>query len=169
VARPSTKFSTKSTSSSIELLLTNIRRAYEGKGWHGPTLKGALRGVTLAQATRRPTRNSIRDLVYHSAYWKYCVRRWLLEAAGNGPGPAFPRSPANFPDPAEQVTDKTFAVDKRMLDDQHRRLVAALKALPVRELDKPAGNTGMTLAEVILGIAAHDLYHAGQVSLIKRL
>jgi hypothetical protein len=169
VARPSTKSSTRSTSSSIELLLNNIHRAYAGKGWHGPTLKGALRGVTLEQATRRPTRNSIRDLVYHCAYWKYCVRRWLLEAAGNDPGPAFPRSPANFPDPAERVTEKIFAADKRMLDDQHRRLVAALKALPPKVLATPAGNTGLTHAEVILGVAAHDLYHAGQVSLIKRL
>jgi hypothetical protein len=153
----------------IELLLTNIHRAFEGKGWHGPTLKGTLRGVTLKQATRRPTSNSIRDLVYHSAYWKYCVRRWLLEAAGNDPGPAFPRSPANFPDRNERVTAANFAADKRMLADQHKRLVAALKALPVGELDKPAGNTGLTLAEVILGVAAHDLYHAGQVSLIKRM
>jgi hypothetical protein len=153
----------------VELLLTNLRRAYESKGWHGLTLKGTLRGVTLKQATRRPTSNSIRDLVYHCAYWKYRVRRRLLEAAGNDPGPAFPRSPANFPDPAERVTETIFAADKRMLDDQHKRLVAALKALPPKVLGKPASNTGRTYAEVILGVAAHDLYHAGQVSLIKRI
>ena len=153
----------------IKLLLTNIRRAFAGKGWHGPTLTGALRGVTLRQATCRPTANSIRDIVYHSAYWKYCVRRWLHEAAGNDPGPDFPRSPANFPGRKERVTEAILAADKRMLADQHRRLVAALKALPVKELDKPAGRTGLTLAEVILGVAAHDLYHAGQVSLIKRM
>jgi hypothetical protein len=127
-----------------------------------------LRGVTLQEATRRVTRNSIRDLVYHCAYWKYCVRRWMLEAAGSDPGPAFPRSPANFPDAKARVTQKDFDADKRMLDAEHKRLVAAIKALPAAALELPAGNTGLTNAEVILGVAAHDLYHAGQISLIKR-
>lgn len=155
----------------IELLLSSLHRAFEGKSWHGPALKGALRGVTLKAATRRPGkgRNSIRDLVYHCAYWKYIVRRWLLEQAGAEPGPAFPRSPANFPDPAERVTEKLWAADKRLLNEQHRLLVAAVKGLPPNVLDRKGGNTGMTYAELIQGVAAHDLYHAGQVSLLKRL
>jgi hypothetical protein len=152
----------------VELLLNNIQRAYSGKSWHGPTLKGVLRGVTLKQATHRLTRNSIRDLVYHCAYWKFCVRRWLLEAAGEDAGPGFPRSPANFPDPVARVTQKDFDADKRMLNDQHRRLVAALKTLPPAVLDTPAGKTGLNHAELIMGVAAHDLYHAGQIALLKR-
>jgi len=154
-----------------ELLLANLRRAFEGKSWHGPALKGTLRGVTLKQATKRPGkgRNSIRDLVYHAAYWKFIVRRWLHELAGNDPGPAFPRSPANFPDPRHKPTGKQWAADKRMLNDEHRRLVTAVIALSPELLDRKGGRTGLTYAELILGVAAHDLYHAGQIALIKRL
>lgn len=154
-----------------ELLLNNLSRAFEGKSWHGPTLKGALRGVKLKQASGRPgaARNSIRDLVYHCAYWKYCVRRWLLEAAGHEPGPKFPRSPANFPDPKEKPEEKQWTADKRMLADQHKRLIEAVQALPPKLLDAEGGGSGLTYAELILGAAAHDLYHAGQISLIKRL
>lgn len=154
----------------IDLLLNALSRAYEGKSWHGPTLTGTLRGVTLEQATFRPGagRNGIRDLVYHCAYWKYNARRRLREAAGRDPGPKFPRSPANFPDPAEEVGEKQWTADRRMLRDEHRRLVEAARALPPEKLDVEEG-AGCTWAELIVGVAAHDLYHAGQISLLKRL
>ena len=66
-----------------------------GRGaWHGPTVQGALRGVSAAQARWQPApgRHSIWELVLHIAYWNYAVRHHL-----EPDGPAFPRSPANWP------------------------------------------------------------------------
>ena len=125
----------------------------------------------MAQAAFRPGdgRNSIRDLVYHCSYWKYIVRGWLCEAAGHDRGPKFPRSPVNFPNRAEVVDKKLWEADRRMLNDQHRRLLEAARELPDRLIDAPAGASGLTLAGLIQGVAAHDLYHAGQISLLKRL
>jgi hypothetical protein len=56
----------------IELLLEIMDQAFDRKGWHGTTLRGALRGVTPAQALWRPgpDRHNVWELTVHAAYWK---------------------------------------------------------------------------------------------------
>ena len=63
----------------IDLLLALLDEAFERKAWHGPNLKGALRGITAREAAWRPAPGShnIWELVLHAAYWKYAVRRML--------------------------------------------------------------------------------------------
>lgn len=168
-------------SSRINLLLKALARSYDQRGWHGPVLKGALRGVMLKTALWRPDakRNSIRDLVIHCAYWKFVVRRWLLAAALRGRGDhkgaraamaeKFPRSPVNFPDRKEAVNARRWREDLALLETEHRKLLLAVAAFPESLLDARAARTGMSYAEVIFGVAAHDLYHTGQISLLKRL
>ena len=63
----------------IQILLALVDEAFDRQAWHGPTLRGSLRGVTPAQAQWRPApgRHNIRELTVHAAYWKYAVRRRL--------------------------------------------------------------------------------------------
>ena len=62
-----------------ELLLATIDAGYDRRSWHGPNLRGALRGVSIAEAAWRPAfgRHNIWELTVHSAYWKYDIRRRL--------------------------------------------------------------------------------------------
>jgi len=155
----------------IKLLLQLLDQAFASKAWHGPVLLGSIRGVKLKAATFRPLgkRNSIRDLVYHCAYWKYAARRWVRMAAGDQPGPAFARSPAKFPVRSERVTEKMWRADIRMLKREHALIVAAVRRFPDRLLDSRKGDSPVTFAELIAGVAQHDLYHCGQIGLLKRL
>jgi len=151
----------------IALLLQVLDQAYNTKSWHGPVLKGALRGLTLREACYQPApgRNSIHALIQHAAYWKFCVRRQLTgerEAK-------FPRSPCNWPDPRTTVDAKRLKAGLALLEAEHRKLRAAVAAFPPRRLDDRTARGAWTFAELIQGVAAHDLYHAGQVSLLKRL
>lgn len=156
--------------SRVDLLLQILSQAFESKAWHGPVLLGSLRGVSLKTATFRPKgRNSIRDLVYHCAYWKYAARRWVRMAAGDDAGPDFPRSPANFPDKRERVTEKQWRADIAMLKREHALFIKAVKKFPDNMLDVRKGDSPVTYAELIAGIAQHDLYHCGQIGLLKRL
>jgi uncharacterized damage-inducible protein DinB len=41
--------------------------------------------------------------------------------------------------------------------------------MPARRLARREGRTRYTGAELVRGIIAHDLYHAGQVQLLKRM
>ena len=72
--------SKKKSNPQIKLLLSLIDEAYEKKTWHGPNLRGSIRGLTAKQASWRPSpkRHNIWEIVVHAAYWKYIVRRRLL-------------------------------------------------------------------------------------------
>lgn len=161
-------------SAQMKLLLWNLQPPPGRKNWHGgPSPVGALRGVTAAEAVWRPTprRKSIWELTLHVAYWKYTVSRHLER----GHAARFPRAPANFPAQPEPSDEAAWARDVALLRDEHERLVAAVRALPERSLGRmppgahPGASRRWTYGELVLGIAAHDAYHTGQIQLLKRL
>jgi hypothetical protein len=120
--------------------------------------------VTAAQASWRPapTRHSIRELTVHAAYWKYAVRRRLIGATRG----SFPLPGSNW---FEIPRGRSWKDDVRLLYDEHRQLRAAIAAYPAGKLSKAIDAKKQTAAFSIRGIAAHDLYHAGQIQLLKKL
>jgi hypothetical protein len=156
---------------STRLLLDLIDEAFDHKAWHGTTLLGSLRGMTAKTASWRPApkRRNIWEVAVHAAYWKYAVRRRLTgEKRGT-----FTLEGSNWfvrPAAVSGVSARAaWAADVRLLVDEHRRLRAAVAALTARDLEAPAGGKGVTKGFLVRGIAAHDLYHAGQIQLLKRL
>ncbi len=151
----------------IGVLLHLIDEAYGTAAWHGPTLKGSLRGVAARQAAWRPAkgRHNIRELAMHAAYWKSVVRRRLT---GGGKG-SFPIEGRNFFDlPAP--TEKGWRAEREILDREHRALRAAVAAFPAARLREPLPETrGRTALREIAGVALHDVYHTGQIQLVKTL
>jgi hypothetical protein len=143
----------------LKLLLSLLDEAYEKKAWHGPNLKGSLRGLTPAQAAFRPAtgRHSIRELVLHAAYWKYAVWRKL---AGVKRG-SFPLDGSNWFPRDGAPSPEEWKRERALLEEQHRKLRAAVASL--RTLPRPA------VLRLIYGVAAHDLYHTGQIQYVKRL
>ncbi len=148
----------------IELLLDNLDRAYRGRSWHGTSLRGALRGLRPEAALWRPAsaRNRIWDYLLHCAYWKYVVRRRLEPA-----GPAFPRVGSDFPAVPAHADAASLARDLALLDEQHELLRRAVAATPRAALLQARGS--WRVRDYILGAAAHDFYHAGQITLLQRL
>ena len=162
------------------LLLDLLDEAFDRRAWHGTTLLGSVRGVDAESAAWRPSpgRHNVWELALHAAYWKYAVRRRLT---GEKRG-AFPLKGSNwFARPAAGTRGgddarRQWKDDVRLLVAEHARLRAAVMAIPLRTLDKPLdaeAATGkgppVTRGFLIRGIAAHDLYHAGQIQLLKRL
>jgi hypothetical protein len=147
-----------------QLLLDLLDEAYDRQSWHGPNLRGSIRGLAAAQVDWRPApgRHSIRELILHAAYWKYAVRRRLngdLEArfvlAGNNWIKA---------DPA-----RNWKLDLKLLAAEHKALRSAVERFPAARLNRPLLKNGKSAAYLVRGIAVHDLYHAGQIQLLKRL
>ena len=144
-----------------------IDEAFEKKAWHGPNLRGTIRGLSAADAAWRPGpgRHSIQELVAHAAYWKYAVRRRL---SGDKRG-SFTLPGSNwFPRP-DRADEAAWRADVRLLGTEHRLLRAVVAGLRDRDLDRAAAGHRTTVRVLVRGIAAHDLYHAGQISLLKRL
>lgn len=150
----------------IELLVDQLEEAFQRKSWHGTNLMGSLRGLSPAVAAWRPgpRRHNIWELVVHCAYWKYAVWRMLVGA----PKGSFALPGSNFfPREGGSVVD--WRRDLRLLRTSHRDLLAAVRMVPRRELGKRPPGSKFTTSGLIRGAAAHDLYHAGQIQLIKRL
>jgi hypothetical protein len=106
------------------------------------------------------------ELAVHAAYWKYAVRRQLTgEKRGS-----FPFSGSNwFPRPMGDPKDAAFQADLAVLAQQHRLLVRAVSQVRRGDLQKKAPGSKYSRSRLIQGVAAHDLYHAGQIQLLKRL
>ena len=146
-------------------LLAALDRAYDLKSWHGPNLKGSLRGVSPAVAFFRPgpERHSIYDLVLHAAYWKYVVRRRLTgEKRGS-----FALEGSNFFLAPPRSTVREVAAAKLLLEREHRELREVVEGLPEAAFQERIGR--WKSEAMISGVAAHDLYHAGQIQLLKKL
>ena len=151
----------------IALLLDVYDQAFDHRAWHGTPLRGSIRGVTVEQALWRPGRgrHNIWEIVLHTAYWKYIVRRRLTRDTEA----RFPRQGSNWfrlPEPAER---KAWERDVALLREQHRLLRQVIAQFPRSRLDARGWRSTWTNAAHIYGIASHDLYHAGQIQLIKAI
>ncbi len=151
----------------IGLLIQVLDEAFVAKGWQGATLSGAVRGLTHRQALWRPRpgRHNVWELVLHTAFWKHVVR----ERVAGGTRTPFPRGPRNFPRIPAQADAAAWKADVALLRRQHQLLVATVSGLPPSRLGARVGKSRWVVAEQIFGIAAHDLYHTGQIQLLKAL
>ncbi len=151
----------------IGLLLRFMDEAYEKKAWHGPNLKGTIHGVTAQAAAARPAkdRHSIWEIVLHTAYWKYAVRRRLREEKKG----SFSIKGSNWFKVHEESSEKDWKSAVALLEQEHRKLREIVVFMPSEELHLTPPNSKVSNLTLIYGIASHDLYHAGQIQLLKRL
>ncbi len=151
----------------VAVLLALLDEAYDRRSWHGPNLRGSLRGLTASQAAWRPSprRHSPWEVAVHAAYWKYAAwRRLTGEKRG-----AFARAGSNWFDAAAQPTPARWRADLALLAACHERLRAAVASLGDDDLGRSTPDGRETIGRLVRGAAAHDLYHAGQIQLLKRL
>src|SRR5262245_43297789 len=143
-------------------ILKLFEEAFEKKAWHGPNLWQSLKGVTAEQAAWRPAsgRHNIWEEALHAEYWKYAVRR-RLEGGKRG-GFALPGSNF-FPRPEEgKRSEAAWKSDKQILRNEHAALREAIAATLHEPVSEKLGN-------LLWGVAFHDIYHAGQIRLLRRL
>ena len=144
------------------LLSALLNEAYSVKTWHGPNLLQSLKGLQVQQAAWRPgpARHNIWELALHAAYWKYVARQKL----GGARGEPFPLKGRNFFRRPESgaATEGAWRADRAILDREHHLLLGAVRRALRSRL------TGRQL-RMLYGVAFHDVYHAGQIRLLRRL
>jgi hypothetical protein len=144
------------------LVLALLDEGYEEKTWHGPNLKQSIKGVTARQAAWRPGpgRHNIWEITLHAAYWKYTVRR-RIEGRKRG---SFALKGSNFFARPEKrnLTEKAWRADKELLEREHVALVKTIGKASSRL-------KGKRVPKSFYGVAFHDVYHAGQIRLLRRL
>ncbi|HZN36314.1 MAG TPA: DinB family protein [Pirellulaceae bacterium] len=151
----------------IAALLQLLDEAYEKQAWHGPNLRGSLRGIEPAQAAWRPAagRKNIWEIALHAAYWKYACRRRL---AGEKRG-SFPLKGSSWFERGDASDERQWVGDLALLERMHRELRAVVAAYPPTKLLVRIAPTKHTPLRLIQGVALHDVYHTGQIQTLKRL
>jgi uncharacterized damage-inducible protein DinB len=156
--------------SEIERILDALQREHDGDPWHGSPLRAILDGITHEQAAARPlpAAHSIWEIVLHITAWKGEVRRRLSGATAGEP------QEGDWPSVGDTGAERWRAALDR-LETVHRDLLTAVRALPEQKLFEPTKDqrdreTGAGVAFHVLlhGIVQHDVYHAGQIALLKK-
>ncbi|HJT68008.1 MAG TPA: DinB family protein [Pyrinomonadaceae bacterium] len=153
--------------SEVERISDQLRRAFDGDAWHGPSVMPLLNGVTAEQAAAHPVpgAHSIWELTEHIRAWEgACLRRL------NGDPAQLPKEEDWVPlnDFSEPAWEKT----KQNLRDTHERLLQAIGAVDESRLDQPILNHPeikfSSVYVTLHGVVQHDLYHAGQIAILKK-
>ena len=154
----------------IERIREQLKRAFEGNAWHGPSVMEVLSDVTAQQAAVRVFRgaHTIWELVAHMTAW---VNETIRRLRGGAHG-----DPAEGDWPAISSTSATSWQSARSaLAQAHARLAATLTAMDDADLAKQiaggqvdAAGQPVSLYATTVGVLQHDAYHAGQIALLKK-
>jgi uncharacterized damage-inducible protein DinB len=145
------------------LIADQLRRAFTGDAWHGPALLELLEDVNAATAAAKPLRkvHSIWELVMHVAVWDEAANRRLSGEKTQ------PTGVANFPiTPGATETEWRRAVAK--LKSTHDVLVNTVAALPDSRLWERVPGKKYDFYFMLHGVVQHELYHAGQIAILKK-
>ena len=144
----------------IKFLASQLRRSYEGQAWHGPCLLELLSGVTSEQAAAKPVSgaHSIFELVLH-------VTAWVREALAVVEGKKYETLVGEKDWPPVRETWQAALDD---LGATTHALVTAIRAMPEEKLGESAGGAEYNFYFLLHGVVQHNLYHAGQIALLKR-
>jgi len=144
-------------------LADQLNRALNGEAWHGPSRREVLDGVNSQVAVQRPVPNghSIGEIVLHVVNWHDVVRRRI-----EGETPEV-TDDQDWPRAAFASEAEWKAAIQRLFDTG-RALSDTIARFPVARLEEERGNNTGTWYQLLIGILQHDLYHAGQVGLLKK-
>ncbi len=144
-----------------QLLLGAIDDAFDGEGWHGPTLLGTIRGLSFEQICRPSAYEGITvwQVALHCAYWKWEVRRRVSEEDTD----SFRRIPEDWPDLPEARSAADWEADLALLIEEHYLLREAVGLFPMEKLGRVEGGNRFPYRKYIYGAAAHDVYHTAQI------
>jgi uncharacterized damage-inducible protein DinB len=143
-----------------------MERTYDGDAWHGPSLRAILKDVTAKQAAKKPAGggHSIWELVAHIAQWEGVTRKRLqgepieydVDSEGDWP-------------PVTDFSEENWQQSLSLLDKNHRKLREAIVEAGDQKLFDKAPNREFTHYIALHGIIHHQVYHAGQIAMLKRM
>jgi hypothetical protein len=155
----------------VRRLAAELRRAHDGDPWHGASTVRLLEGVTAEQAALRPIpgAHTIAEIVRHMTAWTHEVHRRL-----HGDVPGIP-SEGDWPGAAPESPGAAWEAAKEALGAARLALIADLERFPASHLDDQVGRcreaplgTGYSFEVMLDGLAQHDAYHSGQISLLRK-
>jgi uncharacterized damage-inducible protein DinB len=149
--------------SEIERIEQQLKLAFEGGAWHGPSVLESIEGITAEQAAAHPVvgAHSIWELVLHIAAWEDACRRRL-------DGDRAELSTHEDWPPITDTTEAAWANAKAALIAGHHKMRESIALVTDERLDEPILPDMRSVYITIHGVIQHDLYHAGQIAILKK-
>jgi uncharacterized damage-inducible protein DinB len=147
----------------IKRIDDQLRRAFEGHAWHGPSLRELLADVTAEQATARSVSgaHSIWEIALHIAAWHEGVRRRVE-------GGRVELSPEEDWPPVASTSEAAWQDALAVLERTHTDLRRTVSRLADARLQEMVAGKDHSVYVMLHGLIQHDLYHAGQIALLKK-
>ncbi len=147
----------------VEHLADQLKKAFEGEAWHGPSLKEVLMNVTSNMAAAKPIKHAhnIWELVLHITAWHDAVRKRLAGLSVNL------NDKEDWP-PLEDISENAWAAAVENLGKSTNNLLKVLSAFDPSKLYDNTSGLNYTNYFLINGLIQHDVYHAGQIALLKK-
>ncbi len=147
----------------IDRIRRQLRNALEANAWHGPSLLENLADVAADEARARPNPevHSIWELVLHITAW---VRAGISGTTGKRIDVP---DEVDWPQPGEY--SRTAWEDALQdMKEAHRELDEVLSRTKDERLDETVVGRDYTVYKLLQGVIQHDLYHAGQIAILKK-
>jgi len=147
----------------MERILDQYKRSWDGEAWHGPSLREVLRDVTASEANARliAEAHTIAEIVHHLTYWRWAA---VERVAGKLVSPAHDEQWPPIRDASESAWQEALA----LLESRQQALMHTLEKLSDERLAQPIVGRNYNLYVQLHGNLQHDIYHIGQIALLKR-
>lgn len=141
-----------------------LKRAFEGEAWHGPSVCEVLSGITAEQAAAHPISgaHSIWELALHICAWERIARRRIEEWV------PFEVTPEEDWPPIDDTSEHAWKNALNRLQLNHATLEELAARLDDDRLKEIVPGTPYSVYFLLHGVIQHDLYHAGQIALLKK-
>ncbi|MGB8523870.1 MAG: DinB family protein [Candidatus Acidiferrales bacterium] len=149
--------------SEINRILDQMDRAFSGEAWHGPDLTQLLNGISSEDASKHPVpgAHSIWELVNHIAAWNTIVQQ---KSKGE---PVEVTTELDWP-PVWEVSEVSWKRSLATLVENRTRLRNHVKTVRDGQLDERVQRENYSQYVLLHGSVQHDLYHAGQIAVLKK-
>lgn len=152
--------------SRIQYYVSRFQSIYNGKPWYGESFDKKLYDITNEQAFRKPGEglHTIAELVHHIVYWRTPLIKRL---EGDSTFVASMESDDNWMS-MERLQSLGWPAIRQHFDASQENLIALLSDQPDSFLDEKFSER-YSNEELVQGIIDHDIYHLGQIALIRKM
>lgn len=147
----------------IMRIITQLTASMEGNAWHGPAVLELINDLNDEEASTRPLRDAhnIYELTAHITAWQ---KAGLRRIHGD---PAILTDEEDWPVKSD-ATEEQWSFTRNELISVYNKLTDELKSFSPEKLDENVEGLPQTYYTLFHGIIQHNLYHAGQIAILKK-
>jgi uncharacterized damage-inducible protein DinB len=146
--------------SEMDRIVRSLEKTYDKFPWYGPSIMETLKDIDSSITSKKiGDTHSIIELLLHMTSWRIFATKRL-----QGDNNYEVSDDRNFPTP------DSWEQAMQAFRDSQAGLIAAAKKFPEDRLGElvPSKTQKYTYYTLLHGIEQHDIYHAGQIMLIRR-